>query len=171
MTQLESIQRLVISRQAHLCLRNAYAEAMTSGKDPQEWDPEGKASEESRANSRPFGRSPLSVACSAPSITALSWWQCEGFPSESTVRFRGDRAGHLNELARKAARWVDAHEGALLDTDPASALRTLPDRPWATWSHGRPITAASIARLLKNFKIFPNTLKHQNVSLERMADA
>lgn len=160
---------------------------------------------------------------------------------ETVDRFRGDRAGHLNELARKVARFVADHEYALSDADPdmpealhdracdnwrpllaiadhaggdwpqkaraaAQTLSTqgaeqdeqspavmlladvkhifddkekkggkdadrvsstklvdtlidLPDRPWATWSKGKPITPARVARELKIFRITPNTIK------------
>jgi Protein of unknown function (DUF3631) len=35
----------------------------------------------------------------------------------------------------------------------------LTDRPWATWSRGKPVTAVAVARLLKGFGIVPNTIK------------
>jgi putative DNA primase/helicase len=44
-------------------------------------------------------------------------------------------------------------------TDLVFALTALPDCPWATWSRGKPITAASVARLLKTFSIIPKTIK------------
>jgi hypothetical protein len=34
-----------------------------------------------------------------------------------------------------------------------------PDRPWAEWRHGRPMTQRSLARLLKDFQIFPKTIR------------
>jgi putative DNA primase/helicase len=161
--------------------------------------------------------------------------------SEPVDRFRSDRAGHLHELARKAARWVADHEHALCDAEPdmpealhdracdnwrpllaiadlaggdwpemaraaAQTLSTqgseqddqsrsvmlladirrvfddrqkkggkdadrvsstglvadlvaLVDRPWSTWSKGKSITSTAVARLLKDFAIFPNTIK------------
>ena len=33
------------------------------------------------------------------------------------------------------------------------------DRPWGTWSRGKAITAAAVARRLKNFHVIPNTIK------------
>jgi putative DNA primase/helicase len=44
-------------------------------------------------------------------------------------------------------------------TDLAIALAGLVDRPWATWSRGKAITPASVARMLKTFGIVPNTIK------------
>jgi hypothetical protein len=161
--------------------------------------------------------------------------------SETIVRFRSDRAGHLGELARKVARWVADHEYGLRGADPdmpealhdracdnwrgcfaitdlvggtwpqkargaaltlasqgseeddqsrgvmlladirrvfddrqkrgskdadrisstdlVTALTMLTDRPWATWSRGKPVTAVAVARLLKSFRIVPNTIK------------
>lgn len=161
--------------------------------------------------------------------------------SETIVRFRSDRAGHLHELARKAARWVADHERELCVADPdmpealhdrardnwrgpmaiadlaggdwphaaraasealsansaeqdeqsrgvmllgdilrvfdgrlrkggkaadrvsstdlVADLVALVDRPWLTWSRGKPITAAAVARQLKTFGIVPNTIK------------
>ena len=157
--------------------------------------------------------------------------------SERVDRLRSDRAGHLHELARKAARWVADHEYALRDADPdtpealddrvcdnwrpllaiadlagggwpqaaraaaqtlsaqgieqdghsrgvmllddirrvfddkassggsdcdrvsstglVNALVALIDRPWATWSKGKPIAAAAVARLLEGFRHLP----------------
>jgi putative DNA primase/helicase len=39
-------------------------------------------------------------------------------PSEPIASFRPDRAGHLDDLARKAARWVADHAEQLGDADP-----------------------------------------------------
>ena len=44
-------------------------------------------------------------------------------------------------------------------TDLVVDLVALTDRPWATWSRGKPITAVAVARLLKSFGIAPNTIK------------
>jgi hypothetical protein len=41
----------------------------------------------------------------------------------------------------------------------ARALAALTDRPWATWTKGRPITTHRIAELLKAFDIFPRTIR------------
>jgi putative DNA primase/helicase len=38
-------------------------------------------------------------------------------------------------------------------------LVALVDRPWATWSKGKSITSKAVARLLKGFGVFPNTIK------------
>ncbi len=43
--------------------------------------------------------------------------------------------------------------------DLVGALGGLTDRPWLTWSRGRPITTVAVARLLKTFGIVPNTIK------------
>jgi hypothetical protein len=57
--------------------------------------------------------------------------------SESIVPFRSDRAGHLHELASKAARWVADHEYALRDADPDTP-EALHDRACDNW---RPLLA------------------------------
>jgi hypothetical protein len=44
-------------------------------------------------------------------------------------------------------------------TELATALELLSDRPWGTWSRGKPITTVAIARILKDFSIAPNTIK------------
>jgi len=44
-------------------------------------------------------------------------------------------------------------------TDLVADLVAFIDRPWLTWSRGKPITAAVVARLLKTFGIIPNTIK------------
>jgi putative DNA primase/helicase len=44
-------------------------------------------------------------------------------------------------------------------TELVADLVNLPDRPWVTWSKGKPITAARVARELKSFHITPNTIK------------
>jgi Protein of unknown function (DUF3631) len=52
--------------------------------------------------------------------------------SESIVPFRSDRAGHLHELARKAARWDANHEYALREADP-DMPEALHDRACDNW--------------------------------------
>jgi putative DNA primase/helicase len=52
--------------------------------------------------------------------------------------------------------------GRISSTDLVFTLTGLPDCPWATWSRGKPITPASVARLLKTFRIVPNTIKLAN---------
>ncbi|MFN3591782.1 MAG: DUF3631 domain-containing protein, partial [Thermaurantiacus sp.] len=37
-------------------------------------------------------------------------------------------------------------------------LRQLEDRPWAEWSHGKPLTPQSVARLLKPFGVKPRVM-------------
>lgn len=44
-------------------------------------------------------------------------------------------------------------------TDLALSLAAMVDRPWATWSRGKAITPAGVARVLKTFGIVPNTIK------------
>jgi putative DNA primase/helicase len=44
----------------------------------------------------------------------------------------------------------------LASSDLASALVAMTDRPWAEWSHGRPLTAAKLARQLATFSIAPH---------------
>jgi len=62
-------------------------------------------------------------------------------------------------------------------TDLAIALAGFVDRPWATWSKGKAITPAAVARILKTFGIVPNTTKLSNGSqpngyrLSQFADA
>lgn len=47
----------------------------------------------------------------------------------------------------------DDDDGVIPTTDLLKALADLSDRPWATWSHGQPITAHRLARLLRPFGI------------------
>lgn len=47
----------------------------------------------------------------------------------------------------------------LSSTDLADKLADLPDRPWATWTRGKPITTNAIARMLRDFHITPNTIR------------
>ena len=49
--------------------------------------------------------------------------------------------------------------GRISSTDLVFALTNFVDRPWATWSRGKSITPASVARLLKTFGIIPGTIK------------
>jgi hypothetical protein len=44
-------------------------------------------------------------------------------------------------------------------TGLVDALVALGDRPWATWFRGKQISPNAVARLLKDFGIFPNTIK------------
>ena len=60
------------------------------------------------------------------------------------------------------ARRGGADSDRISSTDLVDALVALSDRPWATWSRGKPISAAAIARRLKDFSIFPNTIKLAN---------
>jgi putative DNA primase/helicase len=48
--------------------------------------------------------------------------------------------------------------------DLVAALMTLTDRPWGTWSRGKPITSSSVARLLKPFNVFPHMIRLVNGS-------
>jgi putative DNA primase/helicase len=43
--------------------------------------------------------------------------------------------------------------------DVIAALTDLDDRPWPTFSHGKTITAAQLAELLRPFKIKPKTIR------------
>jgi hypothetical protein len=40
-----------------------------------------------------------------------------------------------------------------------AALVEMEDRPWPEWRHGKPMTAASLARLLKPFGVRPRKLR------------
>ena len=60
------------------------------------------------------------------------------------------------------ARRGGADSDRISSTDLVDALVALTDRPWATWSRGKPISAAAVARRLKDFSIFPNTIKLAN---------
>lgn len=53
-------------------------------------------------------------------------------PAETIVRLRSSRREHLDELGRKAARWVVDHEDRLRDADPRLP-ETLGDRQQDNW--------------------------------------
>jgi hypothetical protein len=55
-----------------------------------------------------------------------------------------------------------ADAARISSTDLASALASLTDRPWRTCSRGNPITAATVARLLKPYGIFPHAIRLAN---------
>jgi hypothetical protein len=61
--------------------------------------------------------------------------------TETIVRLRSNRTGHLQELGRKAARWVADHRVALADADPALP-EALGDRAHDNW---RPLIAIADA--------------------------
>ena len=44
--------------------------------------------------------------------------------------------------------------------DLRSKLHALEERPWATWSHGNPMTSRALARLLQRFDIIPRSNGH-----------
>jgi Protein of unknown function (DUF3631) len=44
-------------------------------------------------------------------------------------------------------------------TDLLEKLSKVETSPWAEWSHGRPMTAVGLSRLLKPFEIFPKTIR------------
>ena len=44
-------------------------------------------------------------------------------------------------------------------TDLVIALISFDDRPWLTWSRGKPVTTVAVARMLKGYKIIPNTIQ------------
>jgi hypothetical protein len=66
-----------------------------------------------------------------------------------------DIRGLFDERLKKGGKDADR----ISSTDLVFNLVGLTDRPWATWSRGRPITPATAARLLKTFGIAPNTIK------------
>lgn len=56
----------------------------------------------------------------------------------------------------------DAHPddvGKIGSRDLASALGRMKDRPWSDWLGGAPIGAPAIARLLKQYRIWPRTMR------------
>jgi hypothetical protein len=60
-----------------------------------------------------------------------------------------DDAEIIVELLRDVADYLAEHDGEILPSEPLlEALVARPDRPWATWRHGRPMTERGLARLL-----------------------
>jgi hypothetical protein len=74
--------------------------------------------------------------------------------SASTLILRDIRAIFEARAAsnHRDADWIGS-------TDLANRLAALPDRPSGTWNRGRPILENTIANLLKQYRISPNTIK------------
>lgn len=60
------------------------------------------------------------------------------------------------------ARRGEKDRDRISSTELVVDLLNLPDRPWATWSRGKPITPNAVARLLKGFGIVPGTILTSN---------
>jgi Protein of unknown function (DUF3631) len=67
--------------------------------------------------------------------------------------------GDILRVFEDRARSGGSDSGRVSSTGLVDALVALADRPWATWSRGRPIAAAAVARLLRTFGIASNTIK------------
>jgi putative DNA primase/helicase len=63
-------------------------------------------------------------------------------------------------LLRDIRQVFDARGGDRVHSETLiDELVELPGRPWAEWKHGKPMTPASLSRLLKPFKIKPTQLR------------
>jgi putative DNA primase/helicase len=70
-------------------------------------------------------------------------------------------------LADLQSIFVERDVDVLASADMVAALVALPDRRWADWSHGRPLTAAKLARLLWPYGIAPIDVKISGKNLKR----
>ena len=86
---------------------------------------------------------------------ALSEHGTEQDEQSRGVMLLGDILRVFDDRARNGG----SDSGRVSSTGLVDALVALADRPWATWSRGRPITAAAVARLLRTFGIASNTIK------------
>lgn len=55
--------------------------------------------------------------------------------------------------------FAERHANQLASGIIAEALGAMEGRPWADWRHGKPITMNQLARLLKEFKVIPATIR------------
>jgi hypothetical protein len=69
--------------------------------------------------------------------------------TDFSVELLRDIATYLEETATD----VDL---AVATTDLLTALNSLPDRPWSTWSKGKPMTGRAFAVMLHGFEIIPS---------------
>jgi putative DNA primase/helicase len=70
-------------------------------------------------------------------------------------------------LADVRSIYADGDAEVIASADIVAALVALADRPWAEWSHGRPLTTAKLARLLRPFGIVPVDIKVDGKTLKR----
>ncbi len=86
---------------------------------------------------------------------ALSANSAEQDEQSRGVMLLGDILRVFDGRLKKGGKAADR----VSSTELVADLVALIDRPWLTWSRGKPITAAAVARLLKTFGIVPNTIK------------
>lgn len=85
----------------------------------------------------------------------LSAQEADQIEQSRSVMLLADIRKLFDDRLKNGARDADRIGSSHL----AGALVGLEDRPWATWSRGKPITAANVAQQLKRFGIFPSTIK------------
>ncbi|HVT46509.1 MAG TPA: DUF3631 domain-containing protein [Vicinamibacterales bacterium] len=66
-----------------------------------------------------------------------------------------DESVTVGLLADVRTIYDDRDADVITSADLAAALAALTDRPWAEWSHGRPLSAARLARLVRPYGIVP----------------
>jgi hypothetical protein len=77
----------------------------------------------------------------------------------SGVTAEGDDNTGVQLLGDIKAVFEDKDEDALPSSTLAAALAELTDRPWAEWSHGKPLTTNKLARLLAPFGVTPANVR------------
>jgi putative DNA primase/helicase len=66
-----------------------------------------------------------------------------------------DESVTVGLLADVRTIYDDRDADVITSADLAAALVALTDRPWAEWSHGRPLSASRLARLVRPYGIMP----------------
>jgi hypothetical protein len=86
---------------------------------------------------------------------------------EAIAALRGDSEDTApTMLLADIRRYFEHHDQDRVPShDLADWLITLEDRPWPEWRHGRPITAASVSRLLKGFGIKSKQIRFDEENL------
>ena len=69
------------------------------------------------------------------------------------IEKRGERSFPLDLLADIQEIFNARGENLLRSAEIVDALVAAPDRPWAEWSKGRPISAHKLAKMLKRFGV------------------
>ena len=99
-------------------------------------------------------------------ITGVPFWPSLTSPAAS------GQAGHGTQLASSGEghdqainvellqdiRAAFGNEAEIRTTDLLVKLAADPERPWAEWSHGKPLTAKHLGRLLKPFSIISSNV-------------
>ena len=80
------------------------------------------------------------------------------YAAKSQAQDEDTEPGGVMMLGDLAEIFASRQDDRIASSELVGDLRQLEDRPWAEWSHGKPLTPQSVARLLKPFGVKPRVM-------------